>query len=77
MGKLIFWLGIIVLIWGGVRFLSILQRKQEAARLLRTEQEHQQEPVVRCATCGVYIPVSEALRVGKQSYCCPDHRPSA
>ncbi len=75
MGKLIFWLGIIVLVWGGARFLTILQRKQEAARQLRAEQDNQQEAVVSCATCGVYIPASAAVKVGKQTYCCPEHRP--
>jgi len=77
MGKLIFWVGIIALVWGGARFLSILQRKQEAARLSRVAEEGRQEAVVSCATCGVYIPASEAVKVGKNSYCCPDHRPTA
>lgn len=77
MGKLIFWVGIIALFWGGARFLSILQRKQEAARLSRAAEERRQEAVVSCATCGIYIPASEAVMVGKKSYCCPDHRPKA
>ncbi|MFK7965370.1 MAG: PP0621 family protein [Burkholderiaceae bacterium] len=75
MGKLIFWVGVIAIVWGGARFLSILQRKQESARQLKAERDNQQEAVVRCATCGVYIPASDAVKVGKQAYYCPEHRP--
>ncbi|MGH1358813.1 MAG: PP0621 family protein [Burkholderiaceae bacterium] len=78
MGKLIFWLGIIALVWGGARFLSILQRKNEAARTsreqLEREREQNREPVVKCATCGIYVPESEAVKAGKLSYCSPEHR---
>lgn len=78
MGKLVFWLGIIVLVWGGARFLSIMQRKNEAARISREQldqqREQRREPVVKCETCGIYIPESEAVKAGNLSYCCPEHR---
>ncbi len=77
MGKLVFWLGIIVLVWGGARFLSILQRKNEAARGQREQLGPQpgesREPVVKCQTCGIYVPQSEAVRVGSLTYCSPEH----
>lgn len=77
MGKLVFWLGVIVLIWGGARFLSILQRKDEAARAQREQlgpgPDASREPVVKCETCGIYVPESEAVRVGSLTYCSPEH----
>jgi uncharacterized protein len=32
------------------------------------------EGMVACAHCGVNVPVSEALRLGDQSYCSDAHR---
>jgi len=32
------------------------------------------EDMVRCAHCGVHIPVSESLHVGDQFYCSAAHR---
>lgn len=32
------------------------------------------EDMVRCAHCGVHIPVSESLRAGDQTFCSAAHR---
>ena len=32
------------------------------------------EDMVRCAHCGVHLPVGESLRAGEQYYCCAAHR---
>jgi uncharacterized protein len=32
------------------------------------------QDMLACAHCGVHIPQAEALMVGKQAYCCADHR---
>jgi len=32
------------------------------------------EDMVRCAHCGVHIPVSECLRAGDQTFCSAAHR---
>ena len=32
------------------------------------------QDTVACAHCGVHIPRSEALTVGKSSYCCVEHQ---
>lgn len=77
MGKLVFWIGIIALVWGGARFLSIMQRRNDAASVKRQqiakEQSESREPVLRCEACGVYVPASEAIRVGPLAYCCKEH----
>lgn len=31
------------------------------------------ESMVSCAHCGVYMPRSEALLIGKRTWCCEDH----
>jgi len=39
-------------------------------------QSHRALPqdMLACAHCGVHIPRSEALVLGSQAYCCPEHR---
>lgn len=32
------------------------------------------QDMLACAHCGVHLPRSEALMVGNQAYCCPEHR---
>jgi len=32
------------------------------------------EGMLRCAHCGVHLPASEALQLGKDAYCSPSHR---
>ncbi|WP_019937850.1 PP0621 family protein [Bordetella sp. FB-8] len=31
------------------------------------------ESMVGCAHCGIYMPRSEALLIGKRTWCCEDH----
>lgn len=33
-----------------------------------------EEPMVKCAYCGVNQPVSESILAGGRYYCCADHR---
>ena len=32
------------------------------------------EDMVRCAQCGVHLPIGESIRVGDQLFCCAAHR---
>ncbi len=32
------------------------------------------ENMVQCSTCGVHIPEQEALKLGKQFFCCKAHK---
>ncbi len=74
MGKLLFWVLLAVLVWAGARFLSIMQRKNDASRNARLERDERREPILRCETCGVYVPASEAIRSGGKIYCSQEHR---
>lgn len=31
-------------------------------------------PMLRCATCGVHVAATDAVRAGDAVYCCDDHR---
>lgn len=72
MGKLVFWIALFAIIWGVARFISLAQRKNEAAA--RSRPEAQRELIIRCAHCGVYVPSSEAVRDGNRIYCSEEHR---
>lgn len=76
MGKLMFWVLLAVVIWGFARFTTLMQRKSEAAREARLTRENAREPIVRCETCGVYVPASEAVRAGGKVYCSQEHLPT-
>ncbi len=72
MGKLVFWIALIAIIWGVARFITLMQRKNEAAA--RSRPEPQRELIIRCAHCGVYVPSSEAVHGGNRIYCSEEHR---
>ena len=86
MGKILFWLGLIVVILAGVRLVAILQRRQRAAdetrerhdEAARASRDHARavasEAMQRCAHCGVHAPTSEMIVAGGRYYCCPEHR---
>ena len=74
MGKLVFWILLIVVVWGGARFLTLMQRKNDAARTARLAREQRREPILRCEVCGVYVPASEAVKAGGKVYCSQGHR---
>ncbi len=50
--------------------------------IYRRLKQHSQKPakkqekstaIVKCEKCGVHIPKDEAITVGDQHYCCPEH----
>lgn len=41
---------------------NVPEKKQEVA-----------EDMVRCAHCGVHLPMGESVRSGDQFFCCADH----
>jgi uncharacterized protein len=89
MGKILFWLGLILVIVAGVRLVAILQRRQRAAQeaqearerrdeAARASRDHARavasEAMQRCDHCGVHAPASEMIVAGGRYYCCPEHR---
>ena len=79
MGKVVFWVGVVAVIWAVIRFIAIVQRRQASQRreppgaASRPAREKLDEPMLRCAHCGVYFPASEAVRRGAKTYCSAEH----
>lgn len=86
MGKLLVWVALIALIWLAFRLVAISQRRSErsahdasgadradAPRGARSR-EVSGEAIVPCAHCGLYLPTSDALHDGANTYCSRAHR---
>lgn len=68
MGKLI---TLILLVLLGVYLYRRMTRKRDAADAHETPAA---EDMVRCKTCGVNLPRSEAILSAGRFYCCDEHR---
>ena len=78
MGKLLFWVVAIAVIWSVLTLIRISQRKQERAQADAEARRRAGAPgggaggrgtggraperIVACAHCGVYLPYSDAVR---------------
>ena len=82
MGKLLFWIVLIIL----VLFVARIAGRMAAARQAgaQTNQRGKQargappkpkplESMVRCAHCGIHLPRSDALLQNGQTWCSSDH----
>lgn len=70
MGKLI---TLILLVLLGVYLYRRMTRQRDAADADAREAPAV-EDMVRCKTCGVNLPRSEAILSGGRFYCCDEHR---
>jgi uncharacterized protein len=61
-------IGVAVTLWSSQR------RRQAPASQRRPAAPPSPQDMVACAHCGVHLPRSEALRLGRHSFCCEDHR---
>jgi uncharacterized protein len=71
------------LVWGVLIFIVVmwLLRMKKSARKPKAEQDHAgskhdaTETMIRCAQCGIHIPVSEAV-IGRSDavFCSEEHR---
>lgn len=68
MGKLI---TLILLVLLGVYLYRRMTRKRDAAD---AREAPAAEDMVRCKTCGVNLPRSEAILSAGRFYCCDEHR---
>lgn len=72
--KLLTWL---LLILAAMAVSRLINARNAAAQRAATRQPARTsggaEPMARCAHCGIYMPRSEALLIGKQTWCCEDH----
>ena len=60
-----------IIIWFGVRIYLALQEKNTNNTSVKKVQD-----MVSCETCGIHIPVNEAIKVGNQYFCSTDHLPA-
>ena len=77
MFKILFFAAIAAVIYFGWRSVRMKQMELEK-RLDQQEKsvnKNQQrgDRKVNCAKCGVYVPESEAIRIGRDCYCCREH----
>lgn len=85
MGKIVFWVGVVAVVWAAIRFASLVQRRQDGAGRPGGKATARRSPaqssstgeagerMLRCARCGLYFPASEAVRRGADTYCCAEH----
>lgn len=80
MGKLLFWIVVIIL----VLFVARIAGRMAAARQASPPGAKPRpaagqpapgapESMVRCAHCGIHLPRSEALLQGGHTWCSPEH----
>lgn len=78
MTRILFWIGLLVLIFFAIR--SKLRAAIKRGEAQEQQQRQRQAPPVqeiesmtRCAHCGVYFPSSEAVHADGLDYCSPGH----
>jgi len=75
--RILIWLALFVLVILALRkkiqTVSAPGREQRAAAPPAGDTARDAETMVCCATCQIYIPASEAVHKGQQTYCCEEH----
>ncbi len=72
--KYLIWVAIAAIVWWVWSKRKAAERRQQAEV---TPPPRAAERMVRCATCGVHLPESDALQHAGQHYCSPAHRDQA
>jgi len=57
-----------IIVWAGLRIYHTIQNKKPEHRM-----EEITHDMVRCAKCGVHVPVDEAVKDKGNYYCSQDH----
>ena len=79
MFRILFFVAIAAVIYFGWRPMRMKQIELER-RLAEQEKVNKGEngeKMVSCDYCGVYVPVSEAVKFGEKNYCSEEHRRAA
>ena len=66
MGKVLFWIVVLFVVLFAIRMIGIAQAKK---RRERDAAAGVAGPMVRCKTCGVYLPRAEAVKIGDAFHC--------
>lgn len=79
MSRLLFWLGLAILVVFAIRAKIADARRRADQQAFRDAAPPPQrtslgsEPMTSCAHCGLYFPASEAVHADGLDYCCPAH----
>lgn len=78
--RLLFWIGLVVLVVMAIRAKLRSEVRRHGAAMRRDDQPHQAgaapanaEAMARCAHCHLHFPSSEAVRADGLDYCSPAH----
>ncbi len=71
-GKLIFFLILVVLAYGFIRSAARASRGGDLPR--RRPAEEPAEAMKACARCGLHLPLSEAIEADGRFFCSQEHR---
>ncbi|CAB3825307.1 PP0621 family protein [Achromobacter mucicolens] len=76
MGKLLFWIVLIILVLFVARVAGRMAAQRQAGPKKKAQADAAPpalESMVRCAHCGIHLPRSEALLQNGQTWCSADH----
>ena len=76
MGKLLFWIVLIILVLFVARVAGRMAAQRQAGSKKKAQADAAPpvlESMVRCAHCGIHLPRSEALLQNGQTWCSADH----
>jgi len=73
LGKLFFWIGVFVVVMVALRIISYSKSRARLHKEQNLSLSRGEEPMVRCAHCGIYLPRSEALMSNNHTWCSPEH----
>ena len=80
MSRLLFWLGLAILVLFAIRAKIADARRRADQQAFRESAPPPQRPppgvseaMTSCAHCGLYFPASEAVHADGLDYCCPAH----
>jgi len=76
MGKVIFWIVVVFVVLLGLRIVNVAGAKRRARESEQKKGPAANDTMVRCASCGVYLPRADALPSGT-GYLCGDPACSA
>ncbi|UDG75189.1 hypothetical protein H4P35_23865 [Achromobacter sp. 77] len=76
MGKMLFWIVLIILVLLVARVAGRMAAQRQAGPKKKAQADAAPptlESMVRCAHCGIHLPRSEALLQNGQTWCSADH----
>src|SRR5690625_744317 len=73
LGKLFFWIGVVVVLMVILRIISYSKHRQQVQQARNLSLSRGKEPMVRCSHCGIYLPRSEALMSNQHTWCSLEH----